>query len=194
MKTTRPQLIDYIAFLRAINVGGSKVIRMVDLKGFFEEAGLSNVKTYIQSGNVFFGSKEKDPKKLARKIEKHLLKSLGFVVEVFVFSIEELREMVISDPFSKRKINEDALNYVTFFGEEFQPKPKLPLVSKDKYILVFEIKNRIAFSLGYRKKDGHYGFPNLFLEKYFDNPATTRNWNTIIKMVGAALVRSEGSP
>ena len=44
----------YVAFLRAINVGGHAIIKMTDLKKMFESAGMENVQTYIQSGNVIF--------------------------------------------------------------------------------------------------------------------------------------------
>ena len=46
----------YIAFLRAINVGGTTLIKMTDLKKMFESFGLDNVQTYIQTGNVVFES------------------------------------------------------------------------------------------------------------------------------------------
>ena len=50
----------YVAFLRAINVGGHTIIKMADLKQIFESLGLENVQTYIQSGNVIFESDEED--------------------------------------------------------------------------------------------------------------------------------------
>ncbi len=52
----------YIALLRAINVGGNAVIKMADLKKRVESLGLSDVSTYIQTGNVLFTSKETDAK------------------------------------------------------------------------------------------------------------------------------------
>ena len=48
----------YIAFLRAINVGGTTIIKMSDLKRMFESFGLERVETYIQTGNVIFDSAE----------------------------------------------------------------------------------------------------------------------------------------
>ena len=44
----------YVAFLRAINVGGQAIIKMDDLRKMFESFGLQNVQTYIQTGNVIF--------------------------------------------------------------------------------------------------------------------------------------------
>jgi uncharacterized protein (DUF1697 family) len=48
----------YVAFLRAINVGGNSVMKMDDLKRMFKSFGLDEVQTYIQSGNVIFESTE----------------------------------------------------------------------------------------------------------------------------------------
>ena len=47
----------YLALLRGINVGGKNIIKMADLKAAFEEMGLNDVQTYIQSGNVIFNTR-----------------------------------------------------------------------------------------------------------------------------------------
>lgn len=57
----------YVAFLRAINVGGNSLIKMDVLKKHFESFGLDKVQTYIQTGNVIFESKERDASKLEKK-------------------------------------------------------------------------------------------------------------------------------
>ncbi len=72
----------YIAFLWSINVGGTKIIKMEDLKKYFESFGCVNVQTYINSGNVIFETKESAG--LEAKIEKQLEKALGYKVETFL--------------------------------------------------------------------------------------------------------------
>ena len=59
----------YVAFLRAINVGGHAIIKMEDLKQMFESFGLAKVQTYIESGNVIFESNEDDTALLESQIE-----------------------------------------------------------------------------------------------------------------------------
>ena len=62
----------YVAMLRGINVSGSKMIKMEALRASFEALGFTNVRTYVQSGNVvlestanpFLGKKGVDPAKL----------------------------------------------------------------------------------------------------------------------------------
>ncbi len=68
----------YVAFLRAINVGGHSIIKMTDLKQMFESFGLENVQTYIQSGNVIFESEETDTASLEKQIEEQVEKATGY--------------------------------------------------------------------------------------------------------------------
>jgi uncharacterized protein (DUF1697 family) len=79
----------YIAFLRAINVGGHTV-KMDRLRGLFEEMGLRNVETFIASGNVLFDSAAKPPS-LESKIERQLEAALGFPVATFLRTADEVR-------------------------------------------------------------------------------------------------------
>ena len=67
----------YIAFLRAINVSGQKLIKMEELRTALGELpSVKNVRTYIQSGNVIFEAKEGEEEKLQLKIEKQIKKIL----------------------------------------------------------------------------------------------------------------------
>ncbi len=81
-----------IAFLRAINVGGH-IVKMEALRGHFENLGLRNVRTFIASGNVIFDSTARAPA-LEARIEKHLLSVLGYEVETFIRSVDEVTQAV----------------------------------------------------------------------------------------------------
>ena len=61
----------YVAFLRAINVGGHTV-RMEALRREFESLGATNVETFIASGNVIFDTARRNAAALERAIEEHL--------------------------------------------------------------------------------------------------------------------------
>lgn len=91
----------YIAFLRGINVGGHKKILMADLRLLLEKAGLQNVQTYIQSGNVVFGSKEET--NLASIIAEAIKAKYGFIVPVLVKKASEFSEIVSKCPFIDEK-------------------------------------------------------------------------------------------
>ena len=88
----------YVAFLRAINVGGHTV-KMDYLRSLFEGLGFLNVETFIASGNVIFDSTSKSSKALEKKIESHLLKSLGYEVATFIRSTTELTAIAQHKPF-----------------------------------------------------------------------------------------------
>jgi uncharacterized protein (DUF1697 family) len=103
----------YIAFLRAINVGGHNV-KMDYLKSLFEEIGFSNVETFIASGNVIFETSKKDRKKIEEEIEKHLFKSLGYEVVTFIRTFAELEEVNKYQAFSKSKYEKAKANCVGF--------------------------------------------------------------------------------
>jgi uncharacterized protein (DUF1697 family) len=80
----------YVAFLRAINVGGNAIIKMTDLKRMFESSGLENVQTYIQSRNVYFESKEKNASALGEQIERQLEKTAGKRIRLFVSTTRQV--------------------------------------------------------------------------------------------------------
>ena len=168
----------YAAFLRGINVGGHKQVKMEDLRKAFESLKFKNVKTYINSGNVLFDSEEKSDL-IRKEIKDKLNKLLGYEIEVFIQNIKQLKNIIKLNPFKKAK--KDEMKYATFLPSGLRIS-KLPISSQDNDVEVFFIKNDIAFSLS-RKVKGKYGFPNGFIEKKFKVSATTRNWNTINKII-----------
>lgn len=83
----------YIAFLRAINVGG-RFIKMAALAEHFRSLGHSDVSTYINSGNVVFHSGSKSPERLAAALEAGLAPLMGFETAAFVRSVPQLGAVV----------------------------------------------------------------------------------------------------
>jgi uncharacterized protein (DUF1697 family) len=89
----------YIAFLRGMNLGRRRV-KMDALRALFTELGFAGVATFIASGNVLFTAKSRDEAKLARQIETHLLRSLGYEVPTFLRTRTELSAALAFTPFS----------------------------------------------------------------------------------------------
>ncbi|MBS1493951.1 MAG: DUF1697 domain-containing protein [Bacteroidetes bacterium] len=170
-----------IAFLRGINVSGHKIIKMVDLAKMFTGMKFKNVKTYIASGNVLFESNEKDASKLEAKIEKEILKTFGFEVIAFIRTKEELEKIVKLNPFAKIKIEKPKF-YVLFMKEKFT-KLKLPFLSEKYAVEVIAALDNNFFCVARPDIVGSGGGANLFIEKEHKIPATTRNWNTILKIM-----------
>ena len=88
----------YIALLRAVNVGG-RTVKMDRLRALFEEMKLRNVETFIASGNVIFESTASEAA-LESRIEKHLMKSLGFAVPALVRSAPDFAAVAARVPFT----------------------------------------------------------------------------------------------
>src|ERR1035437_10619953 len=90
----------YVAFLRGINFGKRR-FKMERLRSLFEELDFCRVGTFIASGNVLFESKTSDGVKLAQTIERHLEKSLGYEVDTFVHTCNEIADVATAQPFPK---------------------------------------------------------------------------------------------
>ncbi len=84
----------YVALLRGINVGGNNKIVMRELAAAFEAAGMTDVRTYINSGNVIFTNDTHPQHRLAPLLEQTIARAYGFHVDVLVKSIEQMRDIV----------------------------------------------------------------------------------------------------
>ena len=176
----------YIAFLRGINVGGHKLIKMPQLVQIFSAAGCKNVRTFQQAGNVIFESRSASRKNLTKKIEAALEASLGYRVPIVVRSVLELRKTLKRSPFKKLEKSKDVMLLVVFLAEDTDPKPTLPYVSTTQNVEIFDFADGVAFCVARRKKNGWFGFPNGVVEKAFKVVATTRQWSTVQNVVKAA--------
>jgi uncharacterized protein (DUF1697 family) len=88
----------YVALLRGVNVGGSGRIDMKELKAVFESAGMTSVKTYINSGNVVFATDASDDVRIAEKLERAIDGELGATVRVLVRSTDQIRSVAQALP------------------------------------------------------------------------------------------------
>jgi uncharacterized protein (DUF1697 family) len=82
----------YIAFLRAVNVGG-RIVKMADLAQHFRTLGHADVQTFIASGNVIFSSRSRSTQALAAALERGLEPMLGFRTEAFVRRDDEVQAL-----------------------------------------------------------------------------------------------------
>jgi uncharacterized protein (DUF1697 family) len=80
----------YVAFLRAVNVGG-RFVKMAELRVALEDAGFTDVATHIQSGNVFVRSGRRSCAAVATEMSSVLEEFAGFTVPCVVRTPAELR-------------------------------------------------------------------------------------------------------
>ena len=93
----------YVAFLRAVNVGG-RIVKMDELRGLFAEAGLSEVETFIASGNVIFSTSARAIPALEQKIEAHLKTALGFAVPALIRTTAEVATAAARTPYPESDV------------------------------------------------------------------------------------------
>ena len=74
----------YVALLRGINVGGKNKVEMSKLKVTFEEAGISNVTTYINSGNVVFTDNRRKAPRISEVLEEAIAADFGLEIKVLI--------------------------------------------------------------------------------------------------------------
>jgi uncharacterized protein (DUF1697 family) len=171
----------YLAFLRGINVGGRKVL-MGELKNAFESLGFKNVKTLIASGNVAFDTPKADLEALSDKIGEKLKETFGYEIGVILRTAENLRKMVVSNPFKNVKVIPGVKLYVTFYLEKPKTGSEIPYQSLKKEFRVLKVSDGEIFSVVDLSQGGRtVDFMNV-IEKEFGKKVTTRNWNTITKL------------
>lgn len=167
----------YIAFLRAINVGGTTIIKMSDLKKMFESFGLKNVQTYIQTGNVIFESEEKSESKLEEQIERQLEKAFGKRIQLFVRTMREVVKMAADCPFDPKN---GETTYVVILREKPAKKNVDAFMTFCSDADDFAVIGKEAYSL--RRDRDRSVFTNNWAEKVLGVVGTTRNLTTIKKL------------
>jgi uncharacterized protein (DUF1697 family) len=88
----------YVALLRGVNVGGKRIVSMAAIKEALVALGLSDVRTYINSGNVIFSTRALGAQQLTVRIEKALEQHTGMAIKVLVIDQKTLKKMVDAIP------------------------------------------------------------------------------------------------
>jgi len=173
----------YVAFLRGINVGGHKPVPMHKLKEAFEGLGFTNVRTLLVSGNVVFEAAVTSSATLKKRIEEKLKKSFGFEIGTLIRTLGELRKLSRSQPFKGGTVTPQTRLYVTFLSEKPKGTLKIPYESADGHFRILfalpkEVCSVLTLSPTSRTAD-----LMAVIEKEFGKNVTTRNWNTVERVL-----------
>jgi uncharacterized protein (DUF1697 family) len=174
-----------ICMLRGVNVGGHNKIKMEVLRSLCESLQCKNAQTCLQSGNVVFRTRERNLTALSRRMETAIENKLGFRPDVILRTIPELRHAIQRNPFAKRPGLEPSRLAVTFLAEDpgkearenvrkikMHPE-ELRIEGREMYIYFPNGMARPSFSLS-------------VLERTLKTPGTSRNWNTVGKLLELA--------
>lgn len=167
----------YIALLRGINVGGRKKILMADLKVLFESLGFTEVRTYIQSGNVIFSASESDVHALA--ISEAIEKKYEFKVPVLVKTASEVEEILSNCPFSEEKMLKSYFVLLFEAPSEETKKAINPEIFPSEEFIITDACVYLYVSAGMGKAK----CTNNFFERKLNVNATARNYRTMVKII-----------
>jgi uncharacterized protein (DUF1697 family) len=164
----------YVAFLRGVSPLNAK---MPELKSCFEEAGFTNVRTVLSSGNVVFDARAASDASLERKAEAAMQTSLGRTFYTIVRRVDYLLALLETDPYAAFTLPANVKRVVSFLREPRSSKLALPLVSDDAQVL--RIVGNEVFTAYVPNEKGPV-FMTL-IGKAFGTDVTTRTWETVRK-------------
>lgn len=180
-----------VSMLRGVNMGPHHRVRMTALKELYKELGLTGIETYIQSGNLVFRTRARDPGRVAAQIEDAIERRFGFRSAVVVRSAADLRRVIDRNPFSGRDGIEPSKLAVSFLAREPDVAARaklagLPPVPEEVHLEGRELY--IYFPNGMAR-------PKLSMaqvEKAVAVPGTARNWNTVRRLLEMAERQESG--
>ena len=172
----------HLALLRGINVSGHNMMKMEALKTMLENIGFTNVRTYLQSGNVFVDSEEESASKVGFIIKQEIFKVFGHEVPTIVITKEDLELCFKNSPYLKEKDIDTKKLYVAFVSTELKKENINDLkISQFKPDEASIDGNRIfikyAVGAGKTRLEGKY------IEKKLNVIVTMRNWNTVTNLL-----------
>ena len=171
----------FFAFLRAVNAGPRRVVRMSVLRQTFESFGFFGVTTFLGSGNVVFETKAKDVGPLEKRIEDGLRQALGYSVPVFIRTHAELKEIAAFEPFDRPAIVGADVNIV-LLAHNLDKRTRAELLALATATDGFRVHGRNIYWWR-RKRPGTSLFSSVPLAKVLREPFTIRSTNTIKKLV-----------
>lgn len=175
----------YVALLRGINVGGKNLIKMADLAAFFESAGFTKVRTYIQSGNVIFAAEESDQARLTGLLEAGLSKTFDYSSRVVLRSYEELKAVVAQAP---EGFGSDPSTYrydVIFLKEPLTASEAMQSISTKEGVDQVYAGEGVMYFSRLTSKASQSRLSRIITLPVYQN-MTIRNWNTTTKLLSMA--------
>ena len=175
-------MITHLALLRGINVSGHNMMKMDALKTMLENIGFQNVRTYLQSGNVFVDTEEESASKVGFMIKQEIFKVFGHEVPTIVITKEDLELCFKNSPYLKEKEVDTKKLYVAFVSTALKSENINDLkISQFKPDEASIDGNRIfikyAVGAGKTRLEGKY------IEKKLNVIVTMRNWNTVTNLL-----------
>jgi uncharacterized protein (DUF1697 family) len=167
-----------ISMLRGVNVGPHNRIKMDELRALYESLNFKDPRSYVQSGNVIFRTKEKNNPQLAKKIQAAIEKKLGCCPEVILRTTEELRGAIAANPFPEQTSSEPGKVLVTFLAGDPPRDAEASLEKFKSFPEQLHLKGRELY-IYFPNGAGRSKLPWSAVEKFLRVTGTARNWNSV---------------
>ena len=169
----------WVAFLRGVNVGGHRKVPMAQLRSLCEDAGFTDVRTHIASGNLVLSSSLRSAAKVRTLLEDRIESELGFPVVVVVRSVAQLQKVVDDVPF-----DDTAHAHVSFLvsaAERAAVRELEDAVTNDAQLTVVGDHAYLLAPQGLGKP-----FMTGGADRRFSKLGTVRNWRTVQAVLAKA--------
>jgi uncharacterized protein (DUF1697 family) len=174
-----------ICMLRGVNLGAHNRIKMDALRSLCQSLKLEDPRTYVQSGNVIFRTKEKNVASLAKKMQDAIEREFGFRPEVILRTTDELRKAIGANPFDRRRDIEPGKLLVTFLAAAAGPEASASLAKFKDYPEEIHLTGRELY-IYFPNGAGKSKLPWSSVERLLKTTGTARNWNSVTKMLEIA--------
>jgi uncharacterized protein (DUF1697 family) len=171
--------VKHVALLRGINVGGKNIVPMKDLAKMFADAKCSDVRTYIQSGNVIFEAPPGAPG-VAAKITAAIAKRFGFRIPVVVRTSRQMLQTIRNNPFLAAGHDEKTL-YVYFLANAALADAIAGLDTARSAPDVFHVRGQEIY-MHLPNGMGRSKLTNAYFDSKLSTTCTARNWATVLKL------------
>jgi uncharacterized protein (DUF1697 family) len=169
----------YIGLLRAVNLGSHNKIAMPALREIVEGTGATNVRTYIQSGNVVFDSTDRSARRVEATLEAALAER-GLTTPVMVRSASALDRIIEANPFPDARGGALLVVFLKTKPKVDGPLDTTTYGSERATVRGTELYVHYPDGVGRSKLTG------ATLDRLVGTPGTGRNWNTVNKLAEMA--------
>ncbi len=169
----------HVALLRGINVGGKNILPMKDLAKMFGAAGCTDVRTYIQSGNVIFEAPAGAPG-IAETIAANIEKRFGFRVPVILRTSQQLLKTIRDNPFLAA-VEDRRWLHVYFLASAPNARAIAALDPGRSAPDAFHVRGQEIY-LHVPNGMGRSKLTNAYFDSKLSTTCTARNWATVLKL------------
>lgn len=159
-------------------MSGKNKLPMQELRDLLNALGYQNVQTYIQSGNIILETDEKKIE-IIRKIKEGIANTFGYDVPVIVKTVNEWKKAIANYPFPTE--NPKIVAFVFLNQKTKETRIEVKGINDDEY----KIENDMVYiycPTGFAKTK----ISNNLFERKLNVTATTRNYNTTMKLMELA--------